>query len=375
MSAALQQSMVRVECTSCGIAYRVQQDVTDDEINVICPGCGSEIAAQAEPKPANTATLRLVTPPDLESVIADSVAQAEQEPARVVTASTLHVVDVQGESVAAPVAEPSPRKSKRRLALVIGLVALIGGGASAFALMWSPAEEAAPEVRPAPVEQKVVAAEPSKPEPVELMPREVQPRKVVAAVAPKPSPAVPSAVDPKLLATAKLDTLKETMKPEVEPTPEPKPARVAPKVVEEAPKAAEAAALPVVQRTPKKRRQLARKAPQPADRIFDNKPVAAAASDSVFRRVDRHAALAQRLFRRHYRTLLACDKMADRRGEWARSRGAVFRVQVQPSGTVEVDVEGDDLSEGVTQCYERFLKRWPYPTKQESYRLAFRKMR
>ena len=143
-----------------------------------------------------------------------------------------------------------------------------------------------------------------------------------------------------------------------------------------------AAALPSLGKPPNARPRSARIQPRPRPRRSvssapeDYLPAVAAPPrpDSIFRRVDRRAALAQKLFRRNYRSLLACDVMALRRGEKVAVGRTAFSVEIEPGGKRKVKIAGEKLPARLAECYTSFVARWPFPSEDKPYSVKFAKL-
>lgn len=82
--------------------------------------------------------------------------------------------------------------------------------------------------------------------------------------------------------------------------------------------------------------------------------------------------LASRIYRRNKRTLLACDRLARRRGEDLNNSRALFRVSVEASGAGTVKVTGTNVDHRRMSCYQVMARRWRLPATGSAYRTAFR---
>jgi len=82
--------------------------------------------------------------------------------------------------------------------------------------------------------------------------------------------------------------------------------------------------------------------------------------------------LALQVFRRNRSTLLACDQLAERRGETLRPGSrAEFRVRVEASGTAYVEVRGHQLSNAIISCYRAVASQWQFPKTSAAYTTTF----
>jgi predicted Zn finger-like uncharacterized protein len=87
---------------------------------------------------------------------------------------------------------------------------------------------------------------------------------------------------------------------------------------------------------------------------------------------DVRTAVAARVFRRNRSTLLACDQLAERRGETIRPGSrAVFSVRVSRTGVPAVEVTGQGLSHTTLSCYRTMAAQWQFPSGDTEYGTAF----
>ena len=82
--------------------------------------------------------------------------------------------------------------------------------------------------------------------------------------------------------------------------------------------------------------------------------------------------LASRIYRRNKRTLLACDHLAQRRGESVANSRAEFQIQVQGYGGTSVKVTGTNVPEKRLSCYRVMARRWNLPRTEDGYRTVFK---
>ncbi len=82
--------------------------------------------------------------------------------------------------------------------------------------------------------------------------------------------------------------------------------------------------------------------------------------------------LASRIYRRNKRTLLACDRLAQRRGEGLANSRAMFSVSVDAAGAGSVKVTGRGIAQRRMSCYQVMARRWRLPATGAAYRTAFK---
>jgi hypothetical protein len=96
------------------------------------------------------------------------------------------------------------------------------------------------------------------------------------------------------------------------------------------------------------------------------------ADGSIHRRLDQKNVLVQRLFRLNEGAIIACSRIAERRGATLQGRTAEFKVQVDAEGKVSVVVEGEGLSPDLLRCYRAIVAAWQFPATGQPYQLVFR---
>jgi hypothetical protein len=85
-------------------------------------------------------------------------------------------------------------------------------------------------------------------------------------------------------------------------------------------------------------------------------------------------AIASRLYRRNRNSLVACDRLADRRGEGHRGSRFDFEIDVSEEGKPKVVAKGDKLSRRLQSCYLAVTKTWEYPSTGSTYTVTFQHM-
>lgn len=85
---------------------------------------------------------------------------------------------------------------------------------------------------------------------------------------------------------------------------------------------------------------------------------------------DHSAALAAQVLRRNRSTLIACDNLAEKRGEILRGRRALFRVKVDADGNAVVEV-GGSVSSDLLACYRSVVRTWTFPRPGHPYSTVF----
>lgn len=88
---------------------------------------------------------------------------------------------------------------------------------------------------------------------------------------------------------------------------------------------------------------------------------------------DMEQALTSRIYRRNQKSLAACDKLAERRGERRPSR-VEFQIEVDATGKASVKVTGQGLSRRLAACYRAMAGTWKYPVTGEPYSVTFQHM-
>lgn len=85
---------------------------------------------------------------------------------------------------------------------------------------------------------------------------------------------------------------------------------------------------------------------------------------------DMEQALTSRIYRRNRKSLAACDKLAERRGERRPDRAA-FEISVDEQGKATVKVTGTGLSKRLAACYRAMAGSWEYPSTGTAYTVTF----
>jgi hypothetical protein len=135
--------------------------------------------------------------------------------------------------------------------------------------------------------------------------------------------------------------------------------------------AAEEEQTPVVERRPRRHRPKTRRR-APLDRVPDVAPdVDPLVQHLVERPDDATTILASRIYSRNKSSLMACDTLAERRGEQLEGLRATFNIQVRPSGAVHVHVEGQGLGPRLRACYRAVASQWALPVRGLVYTTSF----
>jgi hypothetical protein len=82
-------------------------------------------------------------------------------------------------------------------------------------------------------------------------------------------------------------------------------------------------------------------------------------------------AMASRVFNANKSSLIACDKMADRRGEDVGAARVEFEVDVDIQGKGKVTARAEGASASLASCYKTMVSGWKYPVTGEAYQLTF----
>jgi hypothetical protein len=133
------------------------------------------------------------------------------------------------------------------------------------------------------------------------------------------------------------------------------------------------ASLPVITTLPavEVRGRRARTARPPETRADAAPPALGEPPGLLDRADDRRTALAAQILRRNRASLLACDRLAERRGELLRSGSrAEFRVRVDHDRAV-VQVSGQGLSLQTLACYRSVASEWRLPQTGAAYSTVF----
>lgn len=93
--------------------------------------------------------------------------------------------------------------------------------------------------------------------------------------------------------------------------------------------------------------------------------------DSSAQTEDVNVALASRVYKANRSSLLACGKIAERRGEDVAGTRAEFEVTVNEKGEGQVAVKGDGLGESLVGCYRAVATQWKFPETGNAYTLSF----
>jgi hypothetical protein len=86
---------------------------------------------------------------------------------------------------------------------------------------------------------------------------------------------------------------------------------------------------------------------------------------------DLDTAMASRIFRSNRASLIACDKIAERRGESTSGVRAEFEVQVDARGNGTVTVSADSGAAQLLSCYRAVVTQWKYPQTGAAYTVSF----
>jgi len=82
-------------------------------------------------------------------------------------------------------------------------------------------------------------------------------------------------------------------------------------------------------------------------------------------------AMASRVFNANKASLLACDKLAERRGESVSDARVEFEVEVSAEGKGKVTARAEGAGEKLLSCYRIMVSQWAYPVTGTPYALAF----
>jgi hypothetical protein len=93
--------------------------------------------------------------------------------------------------------------------------------------------------------------------------------------------------------------------------------------------------------------------------------------DSGTKDPDLEAALAGRIYRRNRSSLVACDKLADRRGEDLQGKRADFEIEVDDKGKGKAKVTGTHIRRRLNSCYRAVTGTWKYPETGNPYVVSF----
>lgn len=86
---------------------------------------------------------------------------------------------------------------------------------------------------------------------------------------------------------------------------------------------------------------------------------------------DMETALAHRVYRRNRSALMACDKLAERRGEVIDGTQVDFEIKVSKEGKGAPKITGKRLSRRRAFCLRSMASQWKYPVIGAAYTLAF----
>jgi hypothetical protein len=85
---------------------------------------------------------------------------------------------------------------------------------------------------------------------------------------------------------------------------------------------------------------------------------------------DMTEAMASRIYRRNRNSLVACDRLAERRGEEIAGQRADFEIKVDAEGKATVSVTGSG-GKRLRTCYAAVAKTWEYPSVGSDYTVTF----
>lgn len=86
---------------------------------------------------------------------------------------------------------------------------------------------------------------------------------------------------------------------------------------------------------------------------------------------DLATAFASRIYRRNRSMLIACDRLADRRGDLKEGAAVAFKIKVLANGSANVNMQGHAVGESLLSCYRSTLSQWQYPIIQQEYETSF----
>jgi hypothetical protein len=89
---------------------------------------------------------------------------------------------------------------------------------------------------------------------------------------------------------------------------------------------------------------------------------------------DMDTALASKIYQLNKNSLVACDKLAERRGEVLKGTRAEFEVKVDDNGKGEVTVTAEEIEEKLLSCYKAVVKQWTFPATGSPYALSLTHM-
>jgi hypothetical protein len=81
--------------------------------------------------------------------------------------------------------------------------------------------------------------------------------------------------------------------------------------------------------------------------------------------------MASRVFNANKASLLACDKLAERRGESVNEARVEFQVEVDAEGKSKVTARGEGAAGSLLSCYRTMVSQWKYPATGSPYSLSF----
>ncbi len=86
---------------------------------------------------------------------------------------------------------------------------------------------------------------------------------------------------------------------------------------------------------------------------------------------DLDTALASRIYRTNKNSLVACGKLADRRGEQVKGTRVELSIKVDDQGKGVVSVKGEQATPKLLSCYRTIVKQWKFPKTGKVYQLSF----
>ncbi len=89
---------------------------------------------------------------------------------------------------------------------------------------------------------------------------------------------------------------------------------------------------------------------------------------------DLDTALAARVFQTNKASLVACGKIAERRGESLGGLRVEFEVGVSEKGEGKVKVTGEGIGDQLRSCYRAVVTQWKYPVTGQPYTISFMHM-
>jgi hypothetical protein len=90
---------------------------------------------------------------------------------------------------------------------------------------------------------------------------------------------------------------------------------------------------------------------------------------------DADTAIASRVYSRNRSSLVACDRLAERRGEGGSGQRIDFAVRVSAKGAAVVGATGAGLSDALRSCYQAIARGWSFPVTGSAYEIDFQHIR